>query len=162
MDKILVVYQPKGDAPHGGSARRIVREISWPLLADVEEIRCKRERGILGHLMPTRIETPRYDPAAYDLVVLGVPVQGDTLSSPVERYLREMGRRIRRLAVFAVGERANAPRLARRIASLAGRAPVVQIHLPETDQPKIAEAATCERFVEAVRLSLADAYARAG
>jgi hypothetical protein len=162
MDKILVVYHPRGEGLLGGTARRIVREISWPLLADVEEIRAKSERGFLDHLLPTRIETPRYDPAEYDLVVLGAPVLGDAVSAPVERYLREVGRRIRRLAVIAMGERANATRLARRLASLSGRVPIVQLALPESEEPKIAERVKCERFVEAVRLSLADAYARAG
>lgn len=161
MDKILVVYQPRGEST-SGSARRVVREIAWPLLADVEEIRVKSSRGFLEHLMPTRIETPHYDPAEYDLVVLGAPVQGDALSSPVERYLQAVGRRIRRLAVIAVGERVHASGLARRIASLSGRSPVVQVNVPESDEPRPAEVATCERFVEAVRLSLADAYARAG
>jgi hypothetical protein len=158
MDKILVVYHSRR-----GSTRRVAREIAYPLFADVEEIRPSHGRaGILGYLLPSAIETPRYDPAYYDLVVLGTPVEGASVSSPVRAYLRDVGRRIRRLAVVAVGECDGPARLSRRIYGLSGRVPLLQISMPESARPQSDETAKCERFVEAVRLALAVSYAQAG
>ncbi|MGZ3478502.1 MAG: NAD(P)H-dependent oxidoreductase [Polyangiales bacterium] len=150
MGKVLVVYH----AP-AGSTRRVACEIALALHADVEELCPTQQRsGILSYLLPTSIEKPRYDPADYDLVVLGAPMR-DSVSSTVRTYLRHFGPRIFRLAVVSVGDGAGAAlRLSRRIQALSGRAPVAEVAVPESDEPLPIEAVKCKRFIEAVRLTL--------
>lgn len=77
--KTLVAYYSRT-----GTTRRVGEAISELLKCDIENIVDKKSRaGVLGYLAAgrdatmkrlTEIESPKFDPATYDLVVVGTPI----------------------------------------------------------------------------------------
>lgn len=104
--KTLVVYYSRT-----GTTRQIAQAVATALGADLEElIDTKNRSGMLGFLGAAKdaarkkyvpIAPPKYDPAAYDLVVIATPVWANTMCSAVRAYLTDHGRRIRRAALLA-------------------------------------------------------------
>lgn len=94
--KYLVVYYSRT-----GITRTVARYVAEALGADVEElIDTKDRKGPLGFVIAGKdaalkkfvpIEPPKYNPADYDLVVIGSPVWANTMSSAVRAYLTEHG-----------------------------------------------------------------------
>lgn len=102
--KILVVYYSRT-----GVTAKIAGEVAKALNADLEEIKDSVDRkGALGYLRCSidsalRKSTPIHEvekkPEDYDLVVVGTPVWGSTMCSPVRTYLNQYRDSIRN-AVF--------------------------------------------------------------
>lgn len=92
--KVLVVHYSRT-----GNTEKVAAELAQALGADTEAIIDKKSRkGPIGWLSagkdssrktPADIETPKKDPAGYDLVVIGTPVWAWTVSAPVLAYLRK-------------------------------------------------------------------------
>jgi flavodoxin len=86
--RILVVYYSRS-----GSTRKIAEALSAALTCDLEEIVENKSRaGFFGYMRslvearqkrPSVIEPAKRDPSSYDLVVVGTPVWGWPVSSPV-------------------------------------------------------------------------------
>jgi len=103
--KTLVAYYSRT-----GTTRKIAEEISRLLRCDVEPIVDKKNRaGIIGYLSAgrdastkklTEIEQAKFDPASYDLVIVGTPVWASTLSAPVRTYLTQHRERFNKMAFF--------------------------------------------------------------
>jgi flavodoxin len=101
--KILVAYYSR----HGHTGI-VGKKIARKLWADVEEIRDVKDRSNLQTWFqgafneelrtPTRIEETRYNPGAYDLVVIGTPIW-DGISPPVRAYLKN--NKFKKVAFFA-------------------------------------------------------------
>ncbi|MFH1788535.1 MAG: hypothetical protein ABH834_04065 [Candidatus Altiarchaeota archaeon] len=93
-----------------GNTRRLAQALAAKLAADTDEITIPDNRsGILGFLKAGREsmlkKTPRINassknPSDYDVVVVGTPVWGSNLASPVRTYLRQNKGRIRKTAFF--------------------------------------------------------------
>ena len=101
----LVVYYSRS-----GCTRTLAQGIAIALDADLEEIVEPRSReGALGFIrslydvargrQPT-IETPRYNPLDYRMVVIGSPVWAGHVSSPVRTYIARYAIRIKLLSFF--------------------------------------------------------------
>lgn len=104
--RIMVVFFSRT-----GTTARIATQIAEALGADLEVIEePSSRRGIGGYVrsafealakgLPT-IRTRR-DPRDYDLVVLGTPVWGGTMASPVRAYIHEHEGALARTAFFVV------------------------------------------------------------
>jgi menaquinone-dependent protoporphyrinogen IX oxidase len=104
--KCLVVYYSRT-----GITRVVAQYAAEALGADVEElIDTKKRSGPLGFAVAVKdaamkkfvpIEPPKYNPAEYDLVVIGSPVWANTMSSAVRAYLTEHGRNVPSAALLS-------------------------------------------------------------
>lgn len=102
---VLVAYYSMS-----GNTRRIAEEIGSALHADLEEIREPHpRRGPVGALRALAdavlrrkppIDPVGCDPAGYDLLVLGGPVWGGRIASPVRTYAQRHGARATQVAFF--------------------------------------------------------------
>ncbi|MFH1849005.1 MAG: hypothetical protein ABH879_02350 [archaeon] len=91
MKTLVAFYSRTGTTRHAG------KEIARHLKADIEEITAKKDRcGIIGYIMsgkeatlkrPAEINPPYTNPGEYDLVVIGTPIWGWNISSPIRSYL---------------------------------------------------------------------------
>ncbi|MDR3484793.1 MAG: hypothetical protein P4M05_07770 [Bradyrhizobium sp.] len=90
--RTLVVFYSRS-----GTTRRIAQTLAGALKCDLEEITEPRPRsGFLGYVrslleagrkLPAIIAPTKHDVSSYDLVVIGTPVWGWSVSSPVRAYL---------------------------------------------------------------------------
>ena len=104
--KILIVYYSRT-----GLTKKVGAKLAAALSADQEVITDKTERaGVIGYLRCGReaikkeqpdIDPIKFDPAAYDLVIVGTPVWAAHMSSPIRSYLSEQKDKIKRIAFFA-------------------------------------------------------------
>jgi len=107
-NRALVVYYSRT-----GTTRSVAEEIASCLAADLEEVKATRDRrglwgwlvsakeGVLGQL--TSIQAPKYDPADYELLVIGTPVGGKTCPAPSELILNPIRPAFRRWLFSAPG-----------------------------------------------------------
>jgi flavodoxin len=104
--KTLVVFYSRS-----GRTRKVAEAIANALECDIEEIQDVRSRkGLFGWLRSgyeaaTRklppIRSTVKDPGEYDLVIIGSPVWGSTMASPVRSYLTQHKRKlINNVALF--------------------------------------------------------------
>lgn len=103
--KILVVFYSRS-----GNTRRIAQALAETLRSDLEEITEPKSRtGFLGYMRsamealqkrPAAIAAKQRDVAAYDLVIVGTPVWGSSLSSPVRAYLMATAAQLPDVAFF--------------------------------------------------------------
>jgi flavodoxin len=92
--KTLVVFYSRT-----GTTKKVGEMIAQKLNADVEEIKDTVDRsGAKGYLISgrdamkkrlTKLEPSKFNPADYDLVIIGTPVWGWNMSVPVRTYLTE-------------------------------------------------------------------------
>src|SRR5512134_1660775 len=105
MHRILLVYYSRT-----GYTRTVAGELVAALDADVDQLDDARDRcGILGYLRCLRealkkrtiqLLPPAYDPANYDVVVLGTPVWAGNISSPLRSYVAAHKGRLEQVAFF--------------------------------------------------------------
>jgi len=103
--KILVVFYSRS-----GTTRRIAEALSEALQCDLEEITEPKHRtGFLGYIRsflearrkrPSTIAPKKHDVSSYDLVVIGTPVWGWSVSSPVRAYLMATASQLPEVAFF--------------------------------------------------------------
>jgi flavodoxin len=104
MRKLLVFYS------RTGTTRKVAQEIAKSIGADVEElIDLEKRKGPLGLVRSIRdairktkasLQRIEKDPSAYDLVVIGSPVWGRNLSSPVRTYIDNNKKLLKKIALF--------------------------------------------------------------
>ncbi|MBD3309774.1 hypothetical protein GF351_00995 [Candidatus Woesearchaeota archaeon] len=148
--KAMVVYYSRT-----GNTRKIGQEIAKELDADVEEIVEKRSReGFLGYLRSGKEALTRKlveimpldtDLSAYDLVVIGTPVWGFAVSSPVRTYMTDNRNRLRqsKLAFFCTMGGSGDKKTFSQMQEIAGREPVAVLSV------KAAEIGSCSPRIKA-------------
>jgi menaquinone-dependent protoporphyrinogen IX oxidase len=136
--KILVVYYSRT-----GRTRLLAERLARDLDANTVAITEPRHRqglfgyqrsvleAISGRAVP--IDPLRRHPGAYDLVLVGTPIWGWNLASPVRAFARQYGRSVRRVAFFCtMGSSGNRPAFDE-LRRLIGRAPVAELALTEAE-----------------------------
>jgi flavodoxin len=104
--KTLIVYQSRD-----GHTRKIAEQLATTLNADLEEIKeIKSRKGVIGWLSAGRdgtlqkatpIEPTRYNPADYDLVIIGTPIWAFTVTGGVRSWLKQNGSVLTKVVFFA-------------------------------------------------------------
>jgi menaquinone-dependent protoporphyrinogen IX oxidase len=104
--RVLVVYFSRT-----GRTQRLAQRLARELGASLMEITESRSRlGLLGYQRSlfeavagrsAAIESPLRNPADYDLVLIGTPIWGWHLSSPVRALAHQWRRKVDRVAFFA-------------------------------------------------------------
>ena len=103
--KILIVYYSRTN-----TTKTIALELQQKLNADIEMISAPELKlGFWGYMKAghqaaakkkVRIESSKFDPSEYDLVIIGTPVWVGTLTSPVRTYLQENADSFKKVAFF--------------------------------------------------------------
>lgn len=161
MPKTLVVHYSLG-----GTTRRVAEEIARPLGADLDAIEDIRPRGLFGTLrgalesLARGVPAIRHarDPSAYDLVVLGSPVWGLSMSSPMRAYLLRHGERLRDVACFCTwGGIGGWDAALEEMSAMAGAPRAVTAALHERAVRRDQHRASLSTFVERLRRPVAEA-----
>ncbi len=105
MSKTLVVFYSRT-----GTTKKVAEMITSKLNADTEEIiSIKNRSGIWGYLVsgreamkeiPAEIQPTQKNPAEYDTVIVGTPIWGGKMSSPVRAYLINHKNEFKKIALF--------------------------------------------------------------
>jgi len=103
--KTLVVFYSRT-----GTTKKVGEMIAQKLNADVEEIKDTVNRsGAKGYLISgrdslkkglTKLEPVKYNPASYDLVIIGTPIWAWSMSAPVRTYLTEQKDNLKNNSAF--------------------------------------------------------------
>jgi flavodoxin len=141
MSKTLIVYFSRT-----GRTRQIAEAMAGLLGADVGTVKDVANRsGIWGYLRCLReamqqrvIETgpATKDPSDYDLIVLGTPVWGHNMCSPMRSYIVAQKERFRAIAVFCTQGGSGGSKVAGQIAELCGRRPLATLVLNASEIDK--------------------------
>jgi hypothetical protein len=123
-DKILVVYYSRT-----GTTRSVARMLAERLGCRLEEIVDPTPRsGLRGYLRcmvdiglrrRTRLSALKEDPSKYQLVIVGTPVWGSSVSTPVRSYLLAMRERPPHMAFFLTHGGTGRERVFRQMRKLA-------------------------------------------
>ena len=105
MAKTLVVYYSRD-----GTTKRVAGEIAKHLKADIEEIiDTKNRKGIFGYVFAGRdamrkrlaeIKPVKKDPAKYDVVAIGTPIWGWSMTPAIRTYISLNIHKFKRVAFF--------------------------------------------------------------
>lgn len=148
--KVLVVYYSRT-----GHTRRLAERLARELRGSAMPITEPRSRlGFLGYQRSlfeavagrdATIDPPRRDPRDYDLVLIGTPVWGWSLSSPVRAFARQWGRKLKQVGFFCTmgsgGDRGAFDELRR----LIGHAPLAELALTDRELPLLNKGETRNR-----------------
>ena len=136
--RTLVVYYSRT-----GITRTVAHAISAALPCDVEEIiDTKNRMGIFGYFRsgfdafferPASLKPTRYNPADYDLVIVGTPIWNASLSAPVRTYLTMHKGEPRQVAFFCTYGGSGSRRVLGQMAEACGLKPVDVLEVRESE-----------------------------
>lgn len=148
----LVVYFSRT-----GTTRKVAEAIARSVGADIEAIHEQKDRlGLRGYLRSAfdatlgrwvPIDAIGRDPTRYDLVIVGTPVWGWSLSAPVRAFLSNQARRLPRVAFFVTEGGGGDRRVFGQMAEVVGAEPVATLALVQRDVERGAATRAIESFV---------------
>ena len=153
--KILTVYYSRS-----GNTRKVAEAISKAIISDLEDITEPRGReGPIGWLrsgreatgeMTASINQLKRDPASYDLLIVGTPIWGGKLSSPVRAYLTQVAGKTKRIAYFVtmMGNEDSVTYAA--MEKIAGH-PIATLSITQDEQKSSAYLDKVTKFTETLR-----------
>lgn len=145
-----------------GNTARVAQALAEHLDADVEVLHdALRTAGWSGYAralfaalrqQPGRIDTPRFDPADYDVTIIGTPVWWWRMTPAVRAYLALQRQQFRATAFFVTSGDTDIAKLLPSLERLAGRQAVASVGFSARE---LADRATYDRkllaFEETVR-----------
>ncbi|HET7753449.1 MAG TPA: hypothetical protein VFK85_06025 [Anaeromyxobacteraceae bacterium] len=153
--RVLVVHYSRT-----GRTRLVGEEIARALHADSEEIRDTVARdGALGFLrsacealfgVSCEIRVPVLDPSTYDVVVIGTPVWGASVSTPVRTWLWLERAKLPRVAFYVTHGGTGSGRAIAQLRALAGKAPTATLVVRERELAAGAHHARVARFAKTI------------
>ena len=148
----LVVYFSRT-----GTTRKVAETIARSLGADLEAIHESKDRlGLRGYLRSAfdatlsrwvPIDAIGRDPTRYDLVVVGTPVWGWSLSAPVRAFLSNHAGRLPKVAFFVTEGGGGDRRVFGQMAQVVGADPVATLALVQRDVERGAATRAIQSFV---------------
>jgi flavodoxin len=151
----LVVYFSRT-----GTTRKAAETIARKLGADLEAIHEPKDRlgrrGYVRSLLDAvfsrwvPIDVLGRDPSRYDLVVVGTPVWGQSVSAPMRTFLSNHARRLPRVAFFVTEGGSGDRRAFEQMAQVVGADPVATLALAQRD----VESGKASRAIDAFVASL--------
>ncbi len=135
--KTLVVF-----CSRTGNTRKIGSQVAMALKADVEELVDRNSRdGLIGWIVSTRDALQKsqadlaplmHDPADYDLVIVGSPVWGGNVATPVRTFLALYRKSLKRVAWFCTcnaEDGSSAEKVFPEMTAESGRTPIATFSL---------------------------------
>jgi len=87
-------------------------------------------RTLFGKCAP--IETTQYDPAGYDLVILGSPVWMATIPAPMNTYLKKNKNKLGKVAFFCTEGSSGGERMFKKMEHVIGKPPLATLEITES------------------------------
>ncbi len=157
--KVLVAYYSRT-----GTTKIVADELAQRLGVDVEVIAdTKNRQGLLGWLgagrdaskkSKTAIGPLKYDPAAYDLVILGTPVWAWNMTPAIRTYILQNREKFKKVAFFCTMGASGDLKTFAGMAELCGQKPVAAMAL-RADEVKIRQYhSAINKFLAEIQASL--------
>ena len=134
--RALVVFYSRS-----GNTRRVAEVIADELGADLEPtVDFTDRRGFFGYLKAgrdavlgrtTAISPPRHDPAGYDLIVVGTPVWGSSVTPAIRTYLAGRAGSLPDAGLFITHGGSGRERVFAQLTGLCGRFPLAALAVRE-------------------------------
>ncbi len=150
--KTLVLYYSRT-----GTTAKLGDEIAKATGADVERLRDTVDRaGAWGFVRSivdaarkkgTTLQPLRVDPAQYELVILGTPDWGRSISAPMRSFLAAYQGKLNRVAFFLTDGTSDHAAIFREMAELSGREPVATLGVPHDEVVKGAYTEALKKFL---------------
>ena len=154
--KPLVVFYSRT-----GSTKKVGEAIAQTLNCDSEElIDTKKRGGPMGFVRSgrdarekalTTLADTKHDPASYDLVILGTPIWGGTLSSAIRTYITNNKSTFKRVAFFCTQGGTKNQQLFEEMQALCEKPPVNILALQEKEVKKGAFQEKIRQFVDGLQ-----------
>ena len=132
--KILIVFYSRTN-----TTKKIAEELGNKLGAAVEELKDNKNwSGLLGYMRAGRaavagklvdLKEHKYDPANYDLIVIGTPVWVGRMAPAVRTYTKEHRQYFNKVAFFTTQGGAKRQRAFDNLKDLTGKEPVAELML---------------------------------
>lgn len=136
--RVLIVYYSRS-----GNTESVATALAHASGADLEGlIAGSNRRGLVGYLWSGfeaireregRIHPPKRSPTNYDIVLIGTPTWGASLSSPVRAYLNRYAQVLPEVGFFVTCGGRGAERVLEQMQSLSGKTPLGTLALSERD-----------------------------
>ena len=153
--KTLVVYYSRT-----GTTKKIALEIASKLGAEIEEIKDTVDRsGMKGYLISGRdamkrkmtvLESATNNPADFDLVIIGTPIWGWNMSSPVRTYISEKKDSFGKVAFFCTMGGSGDEKAFAEMEEIIGKKPLAVLALLTRDVARKDFAEKLEKFTAEV------------
>lgn len=154
--KVLTAYYSQT-----GITAKIARLINEELGGDLEAIRETERVNGQWTLTPQaqkisvhsqdRIEEVKHDPGAYGLVIIGTPVWGFQISTPVRAYMKRYHASFKAAAFFVTCDATGASKVLREMESLSGLEAKAQLIIRKADLQEGLFREKVKQFVRDVR-----------
>lgn len=128
MKKLVVFYS------RTRTTSLVAQKIAEKINGDLEEVKdAKNRAGIIGFLRSgyegarrklTIIAETKYDPAQYDLIVIGTPVWAGNMSSPIRTYIVKNREKFNKVAFFCTLSMKDAPKIFQDMSETCQKEPV--------------------------------------
>ncbi|MFZ2456264.1 MAG: hypothetical protein WAX07_07295 [Candidatus Altiarchaeia archaeon] len=152
----LVVYYSRT-----GLTQKVGESVSDLLQCDREEVYDLEERnGVSGYVSMylesilkkrAEIKEPVKDPASYDLVIIGTPVWGMGLSSPVRSYLFRHRGRFKEVAFYATQGSIGSGNAFKEMEKVCGKKPVSVMEIDKRDKLDGEGISKVKEFVDEIK-----------
>lgn len=169
MKTLVVFYSRTGTTKKVGEA---ITE-KFGAEADIEEIKDTVDRkGIKGYLISgrdamkrrlTKLEPAKFDPAEYDLVIIGTPIWGWNMSVPVRTYLTENKDKFqpkagqpmadKRVAFFCTMGGSGDEKAFSEMTEIIGKRPIATLALRTVEVVKNNFSEKLEKFIEKIKIT---------
>jgi flavodoxin len=156
--KTLVVFYSRT-----GTTKKIAEEIAAKIGAEIEEIKDTVDRnGAKGYLLAgrdatlrrlTKLEEVKYNPADFDLVIIGTPIWSWNMSAPIRTYITEHKNNFKNVAFFCTMGGSGDEKAFREMGDIIGKNPVSTLPLKTREAVKDEFAEKMEKFVTSINAS---------
>jgi flavodoxin len=153
--KTLVAYYSRS-----GKTEKIAEAIQTSIGGEIERILDQKDRsGILGWLSAgrdagsknlTAIKKVEKNPADYDVVIIGSPTWGGTVSTPIRTYINQYINSFRKVACFSTGDGEDTDALDE-MDRLLGNNVIAKMHLVRKEVDTNHYHENIERFVSKIK-----------
>jgi flavodoxin len=154
--KTLIAYYSRT-----GTTKKIGDAIAEKLGAETEEILDTVNRmGVKGYLVSgrdamkkrmTKLESLRFNPAGYELVIIGTPIWGWNMSVPIRTYITENKEKFRKVAFFCTMGGSGDEKAFLEMEKIIGRKPLGILALKTVEVAKNEYGEKLEKFLENLR-----------
>jgi flavodoxin len=133
MANLVVFYS------RSGKTKKIGTLISEQLKCENEEIfDTKKRSGIFGYLKSGRdaikkkltiLQEIKKNPASYDLVIIGTPIWGANMSTPIRTYITEHKEKFKTIAFFCTEGSSGGQKCFKSMEELCGKKPIATLEI---------------------------------
>lgn len=136
--KVLVVYYSRT-----GTTKKVAEALALKYKADMEEIVDTKSRsGLLGYILSgrdaikgasTTIKPMKYNPADYDLVIIGSPVWASRVIPPIRTYIDQNKKTLKNVAFFITQAGSGADKVSASMTEVSGLKPEFTLEFSRKD-----------------------------